>query len=62
MILVDRSSNENAKMYSNKQKKLKEGISIVIFQRHSTLTRRDLRTVQTWSFSIAIDHKTPSVL
>ena len=63
MILVDRSSNESKKnVFKQTEKKLKEGISIVIFP-EGTVPSLDvtLGPFKHGAFSIAIDHKTPIV-
>jgi len=63
MILVDRSSNESKKnVFIQTEKKLKEGISIVIFP-EGTVPSIDvaLGPFKHGAFSIAIDHKTPIV-
>ena len=63
MILVDRSSNESKKnVFVQTEKKLKEGISIVIFP-EGTVPSLDvnLGPFKHGAFSIAIDHKIPIV-
>ena len=63
MILVDRSSNESKKnVFVQTKKKLKEGISIVIFP-EGTVPSLDvnLGPFKHGAFSIAIDHKIPIV-
>ncbi len=63
MILVDRSSNESKKnVFVQTEKKLKEGISIVIFP-EGTVPSLDvnLGPFKHGAFSIAIDHKIPVV-
>ena len=63
MILVDRSSDESKKnVFIQTEKKLKEGISIVIFPEGTVPSLHvTLGPFKHGAFSIAIDHKIPVV-